>query len=242
MSGSDGKEFMGEFDFTKLAGKFIVFDGADGCGKTTQMRALIEKLEGGTVKVRRLREPGGTHIGEQIRETLLSVKNEGMDIRCEMLLYMASRAQLIQEEVRPALARGECVLADRFASSTIAYQGGGGGLSVDAILQVAEIAVDKMWPHLTIIFDLPTEAAMQRLNPMWAGGRKKGDPSQNALFEDAHVKDRIEQRAQDYFERVRDNYRWQVERWPHRYRMVDAGKSILQVERQLMQVLGEFFK
>src|SRR4051794_33055360 len=93
----------------KLAGKFIVFDGPDGCGKTTQLKMLITKLEHAGLKVRRLREPGGTAIGEQIRELLLSTKNEGMDVRCEMLLYMASRAQLVHEEVLPALKAGECV-------------------------------------------------------------------------------------------------------------------------------------
>jgi dTMP kinase len=224
-----------------LAGKFIVFDGPDGCGKTTQLKTLIGKLERADVKVRRLREPGGTNIGEQIRELLLSTKNEGMDVRCEMLLYMASRAQLVHEEIMPALANGECVVSDRFASSTLAYQGGGGGMPVDQILQVAAIAVDKCWPHLTIVFDLDTEVAMNRLNPLWAGGRKRGPEHQNALFQDSDVKDRIEQRARDYFERVRENYRWQVKQWPERYRVVDAGKSIGQVERQVSKVLADFF-
>src|SRR3954454_12628360 len=91
----------------QLAGKFIVFDGPDGCGKTTQLKSLIAKLEMAGVKVRRLREPGGTRIGEQIRELLLSTKNEGMDVGCEMLLYMASRAQLVHEEIKPALAAGD---------------------------------------------------------------------------------------------------------------------------------------
>lgn len=232
---------MAEFDFKRLSGKFIVFDGADGCGKTTQMKRLHEKVEEAGVKVRRFREPGGTAIGEQIREVLLSTKSEGMDLRCEMLLYMASRAQLVHDQIKPALAAGECVLADRFASSTLAYQGGGGGMSMEAIGQVAEIAVEGRWPDLTVVFDLPTEVAMARLNPLWAGGRKKGDEKQNPLFDDSAVKDRIEQRARDYFERVRDNYRWQAEKWPERYRVVDASKSIGVVERAVMKVVGEFF-
>src|SRR4051794_34526737 len=101
---------MPEPSLRQLSGKFVVFDGPDGCGKTTQLKGLIRKLEEEGVKVRRLREPGGTAIGEQIRELLLSTKNEGMDVRCEMLLYMASRAQLVQEEIRPALLAGECVV------------------------------------------------------------------------------------------------------------------------------------
>ena len=226
----------------RLAGKFIVFDGPDGCGKTTQLKTLITKLEEEGIKVRRLREPGGTSIGEQIRELLLSTKNEGMDLRCEMLLYMASRAQLIHEHVKPALAAGECVLSDRFASSTLAYQGAGGGMRVEDILTVAEIAVDGSWPDLTIVFDLDTDIAMERINPLWAGNRKKIDSQQSALFDDASMKDRIEQRARDYFIRVRENYLWQSKKWPERYRVVDAGKSIPQVEKQVFRTLKDFFE
>ncbi len=215
-----------------LAGKFVVFDGPDGCGKTTQLQMLIRRLEEQGIQVRRLREPGGTAIGEQVRELLLSTKNEGMDVRCEMLLYMASRAQLVHEQVKPALAAGECVVADRFASSTLAYQGGGGGMKIEDILRVAEIAVDGTWPDLTVVFDLDTDIAMSRLNPLWAAG---------ALFDNALMKDRIEQRAKDYFERVRENYRWQATTWPERYRVIDAGRSIGQVERQVSKTLVDFF-
>lgn len=225
-----------------LAGKFIVFDGPDGCGKTTQLKSVIARLENEGLKVRRLREPGGTPIGEQIRDVLLSTKNEGMDLRCEMLLYMASRAQLVTEQVTPALAAGECVLMDRFASSTLAYQGGGGGMAVDDILRVAEIAVGGRWPDLTVVFDLDTDIAMARLNPLWTTKRPKGSENQSALFNDAAVKDRIEQRARDYFHRVRDNYLWQAQQWPDRYRVIDAGKTIPQVERQVLKCLGDFFR
>jgi dTMP kinase len=237
---------MSDTDLHYLSGKFIVFDGPDGCGKTTQLKTLISRLEHANIRVRRLREPGGTLVGEQIRDLLLSTKNEGMDLHCEMLLYMASRAQLVHEHVKPALAAGECVVADRFASSTLAYQGGGGGMSMDAILRVAEIAVEGAWPDLTVIFDLDTDVAMARLNPLWSSGapggarRKVGD-QQTVLFDDSAMKDRIEQRARDYFERVRENYLWQVQQWPTRYRIVDAGKSIPQVEKQVFKVLADFF-
>jgi len=229
---------------TALSGKFVVFDGPDGCGKTTQLKTLITKLDQAGVNVHRLREPGGTPIGEQIRELLLSTKNSDMDVRCEMLLYMASRAQLVQEQIRPALAAGACVVADRFASSTLAYQGGGGGMDLQQIIQVANIAVGDTWPHLTVVFDIDTDQAMARLNPLWNGGTGKGrrkDPDQPALFHDEHVKDRIEQRNRDYFRRVRENYLWQARQWPERYRIVDASKSIAQVEKQVLHTLVEFF-
>jgi len=229
-------------DLKRLAGKFIVFDGPDGCGKTTQLKTLISRLENVNVTVRRLREPGGTAIGEQIRDLLLSKKGDGMDVICEMLLYMASRAQLVHEQIKPALAAGECVVADRFASSTLAYQGGGGGVNTQDILHVARIAVNNAWPDLTIVFDLDTDIAMARLNPLWSStGGKKVDDRQSALFSDAAVKDRIEQRARDYFERVRENYLWQAKEWPERYRIVDAGKSIPQVEKQVFKTIHEFF-
>ena len=229
----------GESPLRALAGKFIVFDGPDGCGKTTQLKTLITRLERGGITVRRLREPGGTNIGEQIREILLSPKNEGMDVHCEMLLYMASRAQLVQEQIKPALKAGECVVSDRFASSTIAYQGAGGGMKIPDILRVAEIAVDKSWPDLTIVFDVDTDIAMERLNPLWSTRKKSDD--QHALFDDAAVKDRIEQRARDYFIRVRENYLWQAKEWSDRYRVVDAGKSIPQVEKQVFKTLQDYF-
>jgi dTMP kinase len=211
----------------KLAGKFIVFDGPDGCGKTTQLTTLIARLETQGVPVRRFREPGGTPIGDQIREILLATKNEKMDVRCEMLLYMASRAQLVQEQIKPALTGGQCVVADRYASSTLAYQGGGGGMGAEQIQQVAAIAVDGIWPDLTVVFDLEVEQAMARLN------------SRNAS--DGLFHDRIEQRAGDYFERVRQNFLWQAKQWPDRYRIVDAGKSIAEVETQVKRVLADFF-
>lgn len=226
-----------------LSGKFIVFDGPDGCGKTTQLKTLITKLDHAGVKVRRLREPGGTPIGEQIRDLLLSIKNSDMEVRCEMLLYMASRAQLVHEQIKPALAAGECVVASRFASSTLAYQGGGGGMNLEQILQVTDIAVDTAWPDLTIIFDLDIDEAMARLNPLWnAKSRSRKSPDwQAALFHDADVKDRIEQRANDYFQRVRANFLWQAQQWPNRYRIVDAGKSVPQVEKQVWKTLTDFF-
>jgi dTMP kinase len=223
---------------SRLPGKFIVFDGPDGCGKTTQMKLLMQALQSQGLTIRRLREPGGTAIGEQIRELLLSTKNTNMDLRCEMLLYMASRAQLVQEQIRPALAAGEIVLSDRYASSTLAYQGGGGGLPMEPIAQVAQIAVDNCWPDLTIIFDIDTDHAMQRLHPLYG---KRANPSQAGLFGSETVKDRIESRDREYFSRVRANYLEQVQRWPDRYRTVDAAKTIKQVQAQVMAVIEQFF-
>jgi dTMP kinase len=150
----------------KLAGKFIVFDGADGSGKSTQFSRFGRHCAEAGLQVCEVREPGGTSIGEQIREILLSPQNTDITLRCEMMLYMASRAQLIEQRIRPALQRGELVLADRFISSTLAYQGTAGGMSRDEIMTVGKVAVDGHWPDLTVIFDVDERVAATRLNPL----------------------------------------------------------------------------
>lgn len=150
----------------QLAGKFIVFDGPDGSGKSTQFARFGRYCADAGLKVCEVREPGGTSIGEQIREILLNPRNTDITLRCEMMLYMASRAQLIEQRIAPALGRGELVLADRYISSTLAYQGTAGGLTKDEILAVGEVAVDGHWPDLTVIFDVDERVAASRLNPL----------------------------------------------------------------------------
>ena len=135
-----------------LRGRFVVFDGPDGSGKSTQFRRFAELVEDHGVGVCEVREPGGTHIGEQIRRVLLDPEvKEDVDVRCEMLLFMASRAQLIAQKVRPALAAGRLVLADRFISSTLAYQGTAGGLPMSEILRVGQVALGRFWPDLPVL-------------------------------------------------------------------------------------------
>ena len=148
-----------------LRGRFVVFDGPDGCGKSTQFRRFADWANAQGVTVTEVREPGGTEIGEQIREILLDPSNGLMTIRAEMLLYMASRAQLLEERIRPALVRGELILADRFVSSTLAYQGTAGGMTRDEILDVARVAIGDMWPDDIVIFDVDTATAAKRMNP-----------------------------------------------------------------------------
>ena len=129
----------------KLVGKFIVIDGPDGAGKTTQAMLLAEHLRAGGLEVRLVRDPGGTAIGDRIRQILLDRTHGEMAVECELMLYMASRAQLAAEIIRPALAAGQCVLSDRYISSTIAYQGAGGA-NPEAIRQAGRIAVGQTWP------------------------------------------------------------------------------------------------
>jgi len=196
-----------------LRGKFVVFDGPDGSGKTTQYRRLLTCAEEAGVAVCEVREPGGTHIGEQIRSVLLHPDNEEMDLWCELMLYMASRAQLVAERIRPALEAGELVLADRFISSTLAYQGTAGGLPVADILKVGQVALRDCWPDIVVVFDVDERTANQRMNPLLR---------QREFDTDL---DRIEMRGAAYHRKVRQGYLDQAAADPKRYLVIDATKS-----------------
>ncbi|MEM7807928.1 MAG: dTMP kinase [Planctomycetota bacterium] len=195
-----------------LSGKFIVLDGGEGCGKSTQMKRLYETLTSEGATVAAVRDPGSTATGERIRDLLLDPQSE-ISMRCEMLLYMAARAQLVPETIRPALDRGEVVLADRFFSSTHAYQLGGDGLTFDDIADVARVATAGCTPNLTLILDVPTEVAQERVVPKYV-----------PLFEGTDVadKDRIERRPTEYHARVRQKYLDLARREPERHAVVDA--------------------
>ena len=144
-------------------GLFIVLDGPEGSGKSTQIARLRFRLEATGRLVLPVRDPGSTRIGEQIRSILLNPDHQEMAMRCEMLLYMAARAQMMSEIILPALAEGKVVLSDRFVSSTLAYQLGGDNLTADEIRKVADIAIRHRWPDLSLIFDMPVEASIARV-------------------------------------------------------------------------------
>jgi dTMP kinase len=214
----------------QLAGKFIVFDGGEGCGKSTQARLLREKLEAGGLQVLAVHDPGATRIGEMVREILLNPRNNDMAMRCEMLLYMASRAQMMMEKILPALADRKCVISDRFVSSTLAYQLGGDGLTADEIRGVGDIAIKGRWPDLTLIFDLPVESSMARVRPKFT--LFPDDPQAGLDL------DRIEQRSWDYHEQVRRNYLQQAKRDPQRHVVIDADRSIDAVHADVLTAVA----
>ena len=143
-------------------GLFISFEGNDGSGKTTQIRLLSQWFEGCGREVLLVREPGGTPIGEKIRELLLDNANEGMEPVTEMLLYAASRAQLMRKVIQPALARGAVVICDRFVDSSYAYQGFGRQLGLETVRLANEKAIDGQMPHLTFFMDLDADTSMAR--------------------------------------------------------------------------------
>ena len=194
---------MSAFGLNQFHGKFIVLDGPEGSGKSTQMQLLRASLEAAGLDVLAVRDPGTTPIGEKIRAILLDPAHVEMGMRCEMLLYMAARAQMMTEIIQPALDAGKVVLCDRFVSSTLAYQLGGDGMTTADIRAVAEIAIRGRWPDLTIILDMPADKSMARVQ---------------------RAKDRIEQRPMAYHAQVLRNYVSQAEENP-RYRIISADRD-----------------
>lgn len=213
----------------QLAGKFIVFDGGEGCGKSTQAGMLRRELERAGLAVRLVRDPGTTRIGEQIRTILLNPENTDMNMRCEMLLYMAARAQMMEEVIRPALAERQVVISDRFISSTLAYQLGGDGLTAAEIRAVGDIAVRHRWPDLTIILDVPVEISSARVRPKFT--LFPDDPAAGAEM------DRIELRSMDYHEQVRQNYLRQAKDHHRKYKVIDASRSADAVHAEVMEAV-----
>jgi dTMP kinase len=224
-------------DWQHLRGKFIVLDGGEGCGKSTQARKLVHFLQDQRhLPVTLVRDPGTTDIGEKIRAILLDPASAEMAMRCEMLLYMAARAQMMAEMIRPALEGGEIVLCDRFVSSTLAYQLGGDGLTREEITAVGAVAIGGeggvRWPDLTLIFDLAVEESQARVTakfvPLFKNAGELPDPS----------KDRIEQRPIAYHRQVRQNYLAQAAAAPDRHAVIDASRDPDAIFVDVLSALG----
>jgi len=199
-----------------LRGRFLAFEGPDGSGKSTQIGRFQAWAEAQQLPLTLVREPGGTAVGERVRQILLDPIHAEMTVRCEMLLYMASRAQLMQERIEPAIASRACVLSDRFVGSTLAYQGAAGGIPERDIRAVAQVAIGGRWPDLNVLFDVDTETAMKRLNPLL---------------------DRMEGKGMDFHRRVRDGYLAEAHRDPKRHLVIDASRSPDEVFEQLINGL-----
>jgi len=192
---------------------FITFEGTEGCGKSTQVELLAERLRALGHRVRVLREPGGTPIGEEIRHTLKHSKvNVTMTYETELLLMNASRAQLVRETIRPALAVGEIVVCDRFYDSTTAYQGYGRGLDLALVRSVIDFAVGDTRPNLTLLLHVPPEVSAERLQ-----SRQSTLP---------FVRDRIEEGDRYFFERVAQGYEAIAAAEPNRVRVVSGAGAI----------------
>lgn len=201
-----------------LKGVFISFEGLDGCGKSTQMELLAAGLRERGYVVLVTREPGGTAVGEAIRDVLLDPRHHGMSPRTEALLYAAARAQLVDEVIRPALADGQIVLSDRFIDSSLAYQGYGRGLGHDDVITLNVWGTGCLFPDLTLFLDLDDAVRTGRLDA---------------------VPDRLEAEDGEFHRRVADGFRELLALHPHRMRRVDAGGSEAEVQERVRTVVEE---
>lgn len=165
----------------KLESKFIAMDGPDGCGKSTQAKLLMEWLNSSNVPASGFRDPGGTYIGEKIREILLNPEHLSMCTETEVLLYMSARTQLWHEKIVPSLNEKKCVVLDRWISSTYAYQGWAGGFGVEKIITLAQDCLDRVWPDLTFVLDVDLKTASGRLKKQLDRMEAKGDIYHNKV-------------------------------------------------------------
>jgi dTMP kinase len=192
-----------------MPGRFITFEGTEGAGKSTQIKLLAERVQSLGHKVRTLREPGGTPIGEEIRHTLQhSAQNAAMTPEAELLLINASRAQLVREVIRPALAAGEIVLCDRFYHSTLAYQGYGRQLDLKRVQHVIEFAVGDTRPDLTLMLHVPLSVSEQRQQKR------------------SSARDRFEEAGRAFFQRVEQGFHALAKQDPARIKWIDATQPI----------------
>lgn len=209
-----------------MNGKFITFEGPEGSGKSTQIKLLAEQLEGQGIQVRCTREPGGTATGEAIRKILQhDAVDEKLNDRAELLLFAASRAQLMDQVILPALDRGEWVVCDRFIDSTMAYQGFARGMSIDTLDGINDFAISSRKPDLTLLLDLDIERGFQRLEERYSDGVESVD--------------RFEREARDFHRRVREGYHQLAEREPERFRIINAEQSIEDVAAQIWDAVAE---
>jgi dTMP kinase len=211
-----------------MRGKFITFEGLDGCGKSTQLERLAAVLRVRGIDVVTTREPGGTVIGERIRAVLLDSRTAGLDPRAEMALMFAARAQLIADLIAPALEAGRWVLCDRFTDSTEAYQGGGRQLGSDAVLQLHQVLCRGLWPDLTILMDSDVSSSVRR-------ARRRN----LAASEETPDENRFERESYAFFTRVRSAFLEIAKREPQRVVLVDARPKLEIVHPQIVRVVFE---
>ena len=193
---------------------FISFDGVDGAGKSTQITMFVDWLRQHHDSVTLCRDPGSTPLGDAVRELLLGHHGMPIGARAEMLLYMAARAQLVEEVIKPALARGEAVVSDRFLLANVVYQGHAGGLPISELWQVGAVATSGVQPDMSIVLDLDVETA---------AARRQGAP------------DRLESRGDEYFRRVRAGFLAEA-RGSDRIHVVDASQSPEAVHQAIVQI------
>jgi dTMP kinase len=204
-------------------GKFITVEGVEGAGKSSNLAYIQQRLEAAGKSVVFTREPGGTQLGESIRELLLGHRHSGMSDTTELLLMFAARAEHLKQKIIPALEQGQWVLCDRFTDASYAYQGSGRGMGWQAIEQLEQLVQDDLRPDLTLLLDLPVETGLQR-----AGERS--------------APDRFESEAKKFFETVRHGYLRIASENPTRVKVIDATPALEQVQVQIATVIDSFLE
>lgn len=204
-----------------MNGKFISIEGIEGAGKSTQLTFIADYLRDNGIDVLVTREPGGTELGEQIRDLLLTPRDEKMVDDAELLLMFAARVQHIQQKVLPALKNGQWVISDRFIDATFAYQGGGRGIAFDRIEALANWSLQGVSTNLTFLFDLPVAVGQQRVSTR------------------GNAKDRIEMEKHSFFDKVRQCYLQVAQDEPQRVKIIDAAESVDNIQQQLTAHLNQ---
>ena len=200
---------------------FITFEGSEGSGKSTQIHLLAEFLQKRGILVTTTREPGGTRIGEQVRDCLHDVSNNEMTSAAEVLLYSASRSQLVEQIIRPALANNHVVLSDRYADSTIAYQGFGRNLDLDTLFRITEFATGGLIPDLSLFLDVDVKNGLKRRS---AGGSEMN---------------RMDLQTIAFYEKVREGYLQLASKDSDRWKIIDANRSVKLIQKGVRKVVLE---
>lgn len=206
---------------TSVKGRFITVEGTEGVGKSTNIEYLCQLLHDRGIEIVLTREPGGTPLAEELRELLLSPRDERVSEDTELLLMFAARAQHIENVIRPALERGAWVISDRFTDATYAYQGGGRDVDLEHIAMLERIVQHDLHPDMTLLLDLDVEIGLQRAS-------QRSEP------------DRFEQEKLDFFHKVRNMYLARAKAEPERFSVIDASKSIPEVQVQILDAVNAF--
>jgi dTMP kinase len=212
--------------------RFITFEGIEGCGKTTQIKMAAQYLETQGAPFILTDEPGGTPLGNRIREILLNRGTFSISANAELLLFIAARAQHVNDVILPALGRKKWVLCDRFLDATIAYQGFGRGLDIGFIRKLHDFSSGSLQPALTFLFDLPVEVGLRRALSRIAGRKGKG----------AVLEDRFEREEQGFHQKIRAGYLALAREDPRRYRIIDASREIPVVHRDVCAHLRDYME
>lgn len=207
-----------------MQGIFITFEGIDGSGKDTQAKLLAKYFKNKGYSVIRTREPGGTSIGEKIRKILLSPKINRVDQRAEVLLFAASRAQIVSNIIKPALEKGKIVISNRYVDSSYAYQGIARKMGLDWVIEINKWATQGLLPDITFFLDIPEELGLKRV-----------DKSRN-------IRDKIEKDGEIFQKKVREGYYKLAKLFPERYRIIDANRNEDLIQKDIKKEVDKFIR